>query len=278
MFETPFVIGDVGSNWRRFSDQEKNKSCALDHIRAGAGCGLNAIKFQMFNSMELYNEPGDDTYALPREWIPELAAECAKHGVEFMCTAFSADGVRFVDPYVKAHKIASAEMMHSGIINAIDATGKPYIVSTGGATDDEILKCLEFGNERAAYLECVAAYPADPQDYDLGWLPEAQTFGISTGVSDHTLGTEVALVALGLGATIFEKHFAMDRHSHDDFPRCPDDGHSLTELSMTEYCRAIRTGFSALGDGIKRPRESEADFVKYARRAPGENTFRRKAP
>lgn len=280
MLKSLFIVSDVGSNWKRYDDPKQNKECALLHIREAAKCGVNAVKFQLFTHEELYGFPGDDTYALPREWLPDLKAECDKHKVEFMCTAFSAEGVRAVDPFVNIHKIASAEAMHGGIQDAVLATDKPFLASLGGATPDNIARLVrKYRGKEMVFLECVAAYPAKASDYNLAALVKIGALGVPIGISDHTLGNAVALTALGIGASVFEKHFMLRTTmpwEERDFPGTPDEGHSYCDIGMKNYVEQLREGFSAIGDGIKQPRESEAEFVKWAKRELGMNTFRRK--
>jgi sialic acid synthase SpsE len=285
----PFIIADVGSNWRRYNDDAKNLECALQHIDEAARAGVSAVKFQLFTHEELYGVPGDDSFALPAEWLPELKAACDRAGVEFMCTAFSAEGVRVVDPHVKRHKIASAEMMHTGILDAVIATGKPFIVSTGGATEADVLAFVEYVDERGgdkdpvgrmSILECVAAYPALPAAYSLREMMHwREAWSDQVGISDHTLSLVVALTAVGCGATVFEKHFLASFFPFDEggeLTATPDEPHSIGPIEMAHYVASIREAFQAMGDGVKKPHESEAKFVAKSRRLPGPDTFRRK--
>src|SRR4051812_11737073 len=84
----PFIIAEIGSNWARYDNDQKNKECALAHIRAAALCGASAAKFQYFKHRELYGFDAPNRYELPKEWLPALKAESEKANVEFMCSAF----------------------------------------------------------------------------------------------------------------------------------------------------------------------------------------------
>lgn len=280
VFPDLMLIADCGSNIFRYDEENRNLECAALHIRQAAACGVTHVKFQMFTNYELYgdvysSETKETPYALPAKWLPILKAQCDEHKVGFMCTAFSPEGVRAVDPYVKVHKIASAEFLHRGILDAVIETGKPFIMSTGGCSEEEINETVGYilkknAFERYALLECVASYPAASSDYNLSVL-DGWVGGAAVGVSDHTTNNIVALTAVGCGATIFEKHFTEDSHGYQ--VETPDTPHSIGIGPLHYYCKAIRTAFAALGDGIKKPVASEADFMKI-RRPKGKNTFR----
>lgn len=262
----PFIIADIGSNYRNSLD------LALKQIEAAKECGADATKFQLYTHQELYGLPGKLDYELPIEWLPKLAEHCEKVGIEFMCSAFSPEGVRAVDPFVKRHKLASSEICHYEIIEAIKATGKEWIASTGGAHWSEV-KTLINHHTPTGLLECVARYPAPTSDYDLECIPEWANYAkheiecgksdykIAVGISDHTLTDSVALASIGFGATIFEKHF--DCVGCNDTPDSPV---SLDPLVMSRYCAAIREAFSAIGDGIKQPRHQHDAQLRYRRR------------
>lgn len=271
--KAPYIIADIGSNWRQLPSPME---CALEHIKAAGRCGVSAAKFQFFTHEELYGRPGDNTYSLPVTWLPALKDQCDEVGVDFMCTAFSEDGVWAVDPFVKMHKVASAEMMHTGILDAIKETGKPFIVSTGGATAEDVAWLI--GTYKPNVLmECVASYPAKAQDYNLRFLH--LTGSPAVGVSDHTLTDSMALAAVGMGATYFEKHFIIypalklyDENTVSGMrPWTPDYGHSINEAAMVQYVRVLKEGYSALGDGRKTPRDSEIEFCRKYRRPKGLN-------
>lgn len=256
----PFIIADVGSNWRRYDDQDKNLLLAKRHIVDAAICGVSAVKFQLYTHRELYGFDGDDTYALPSYWLPELAACAAQNSVEFMCSAFSADGVRAVDPWVNVHKIASAEMKHIGIINAVVDTGKPFFVSNGGAHFDEIdWFRRNFRVKHMMFLECTAAYPAEVGDYRLS--------GGVQGISDHTTGYTLAIAAVGAGASVFEKHFdAMADGANALADQTPDAPVSCGPTFLKNYCHSILSAYEAMG-GIKCALPAERDMtLKWRRR------------
>ncbi len=246
IMNAPFIIAEVGSNWKR-----KNYSgidLALRHISDAAACGADAVKFQLFSHTELYGIEGDETYTLPRGWVVTLAAYCEQHKIEFMCSAFSADGIKFLDRFVKRHKIASSEMLDPSIFEAAQLSQKPLIISTGGATDEEVdaIARALFAAEHTI-LECVAAYPANPQDYCLKAMTRwRDSFGVQVGVSDHTLGSGLALAALGAGALVFEKHFDSLRDIHAGNIDSPDASVSVGPREFGEYCSELKRAAKAV--------------------------------
>lgn len=255
----PFIIADVGSNWARGTDSFE---LALRHIDDAALCGASAVKFQCFTTKELYGFDGLDTFSLPSVWLPMLAARCSDRGVEFMCTAFSPEGVKTVDPFVNIHKIASCEMLHLGILDAVLDTGKCFLISTGAAHESEIHTLKTYiarRNPEAHYqfLECVAAYPARAQDYLLS--PDR-------GISDHTHGNVTALCALGKGARVFEKHFDALKDFGDRVAATPDTEVSSGPRAFRHYCEHLAEGIAALEEKPKHFRQSEQDIVSRHRR------------
>lgn len=292
---TPFIIVDVGSNWKRGATREAQLAMAKRHIFDAALCGADAVKFQLFTDKELYGlEGGSDEFALPREWVPELAAFAAQCDVEFMCSAFSVDGLKYVDNFVNVHKLASAEMKHPEMLRALISFGKPFIISTGGAHFDELDWLMDFlwknyaDMNNVVLLECVPEYPAPLHQYNLESLKrkyklsrtEKKSDGVVTlatceirpiiGVSDHTMtdnGCEVALVGVGLGATVFELHF--DALGHVSFAtkyRTPDTDVSADAPGLQHYVQTVRTAMDALGDGEKRGGMQSGFTLRHRRR------------
>lgn len=276
---SPYVIADVGSNWKTSNNQSDNLIMAKRHIHDAARIGVNAIKFQLFTDQELYGMAGPNKWSLPSAWLPDLAAYAAAQGIDFMCTAFSPLGYATVDPFVNLHKVASAEMNHLGILNRLVSLEKSFLISTGAAHYLEIESCASYlfeqeliPNTDFAFLECVASYPAKPSDYNLRCL-EANfclgnkeheiSYSPMIGVSDHTLSNVVALTAVGLGARVFEKHYC----AHD-LPgiSTPDQCVSVGTAELAQYVIELKEAFSALGDGRKLPRQCERDMTMRHRR------------
>lgn len=248
----PFIIGDVGSNHR--GDLELAKA----HIRVAKDRGLNAVKIQMYTHKELYGYDGEMPFELPRDWIPVLSGYAKGYGIEFMCTAFSLEGLQYVDKFVNIHKVASSESTWNEFIEAASGTGKQVIISTAGLCHEQIMGLV---GPRRFFLQCVGAYPARSGDYNLKSIHS----NLHDGLSDHTRGSITALVALGCGATIFEKHF--DIYEVPERPSAtPDTPVSASPRDLDNYVKRIHQGYNALGDGVKRCMPCEEDFPKYHHR------------
>lgn len=294
--KVPFVICDVGSNWKLTDNPSDNLVLAKRHIYDASKTGVNAVKFQFYSDKELYGFDGPNKYQLPANWIVDLAAYASEHGVEFMCTAFSPEGYDFINPFVNIHKVASSEMKHVEILKVLAGTNKPMLISTGGATEPEVQMIsnmmLAMGKEPLkdfAFLECIAAYPAKVEDYNLRVLTHKHTLVRAhpnteavdelilcpyIGVSDHTTTHVLALTAIGLGATVFEKHFTsfpnqwgVDAHANYVNHETPDSPVSIGPKDLRMYVSEIRQAYKSLGDGRKLNHPTENDMLlRYRRR------------
>jgi sialic acid synthase SpsE len=216
-----FIVAEVGSNWRTLED------CGQSIVMA-ADAGADAIKFQMFTQEELYGFGTGlpRTHELPRDWIRVLAERAKMAGIEFMCSAFSEEGVAFVDPYVAAHKVASAEASHPGIVHACRLSSKPTFVSSGALEWSEFLSLLAL-DWKAGVIPtyCRASYPAnDAQPWRM-----AAWDGIKA-LSDHS--PDVFPVALPLYG-----YNAIEKHVNFVGAKGPDADHSL---SARDFGRMVR--------------------------------------
>jgi N-acetylneuraminate synthase len=248
----PFIIAEVGSNWRTKED-------CLDSITQAKVCGADAVKFQLYTHECLYGQkakkeygtsgrPGGDSFeivehdqgvkgVLPPEWLPALKSKADAVGIEFMCTAFSPEFYDVVDPFVNIHKVASAEMSHIRILEKLRALGKPVILSTGASGPADITMALAaLGKETPTILMyCVAAYPAQEIELDnLPWMK--QNFKTLVGYSDHS--TDVLTIPVQAchwgNAAVLEKHVTfIDADT-------PDKPHSLTGNQFKRMVDRIR--------------------------------------
>jgi len=224
-----FIVAECGSNWT-------SKEDCVSSVNMAASCKADAVKFQLFSSEELY---GSDirplSSALPREWVADLAMKANFYKIEFMCTAFSEDGLRFIDPFVKRHKIASSDLCHTALLVAAATTGKPIILSTGGHGESDIKYALEVlkGYRDLTLLYCESSYPA--YHMDLRKLDLLSKFGFPVGVSDHSREIYTTpLEAQRRGAKILEKHVNFVG------AKGPDAPHSLSLSDFREMVGAIK--------------------------------------
>ena len=199
--EPAFIIAEIGSNLFKFNDPSLDLDCAREQIYRAAAAGADAVKFQLFTAAELwgpeaYGTPAAlelDRFALPREWLEILQDHCEQNGIQFLCSAFSVDGYKAVDPHVEMHKIASPEVTDPQIREYVISTGKPFLWSDG---------CSTALDGKGIRLACVSKYPAYEGEYVLS---DPAYTGI-WGLSDHTKSTGVATEARKAGARYFEKH------------------------------------------------------------------------
>jgi sialic acid synthase SpsE len=158
-----------------------------------------------------------------------------------------------------AHKVASSETTNIGFLHKLATTGKPIIISTGMCdmvdVQEAVNACLGAGNNQVALLQCGAMYPLPNELVNLRVIQSlSKSFKCPVGFSDHTLGQVAAITAVGLGATIFEKHYTLDKKGAG-----PDHFYALEPDELKSYISAIREAHEALGSGEKQmlPKERE---------------------
>jgi N,N'-diacetyllegionaminate synthase len=260
-------------------------------IDVAVDAGVDYVKFQTFKADSLVsksakkaeyqtvnvNDGDDSQYAmlknleLSHENHLELMSYCAERKIQFFSTAFDVEGVNYLnDLGLSFFKIPSGEITNYPYLRAIALWGKPVIMSTGMCSEIEIKQAmdvlLKFGlkKENISILHCNTEYPTPMKDVNLkAMLAIQKTFGVQIGYSDHTLGIEVPIAAVALGATIIEKHFTLDR----TLPG-PDHVASLEPLELKAMVTAIRNIELAMGgDGEKKPSESEIKNIGIARKS-----------
>lgn len=254
------------------AEMSANHSHNLDHalaiLKAAKYAGADAVKVQTYTpdtmtldcDREHFRIKGTiwdgrrlhDLYAeaaLPWEWHAPLQAAARDLELDFFSTPFDATAVTFLRELgVPAYKIASFELVDLPLLRAVAATSKPVILSTGMATLGEIEEAVttlrQAGCSELALLKCTSAYPADPADMNLLSMPELERlFSAPAGLSDHTLGSTMAVAATALGAAIIEKHFTLSR----EIPS-PDSAFSMEPDEFQAMGMSVRQAQAALGD------------------------------
>lgn len=258
-----FIIAELSAN--HGGDIE----IAKETIRAAKRTGADAIKLQTYtaNTMTLdSNKPdftissgtiwdGRNLYELyqeaytPWEWHKELFETAKEEGLACFSSPFDKTAVDFLEELdCPIYKIASFEITDIPLIEYIASKGKPIIMSTGIAEFEDIQlaieTCKKVGNNDITVLKCTSSYPAPIEEANMIMIKQfAKDFNVKVGLSDHTLGTAVPVVATVLGATVIEKHFILDKKIGG-----PDASFSLDEQEFTEMVIAVRSAEKAIGE------------------------------
>jgi N,N'-diacetyllegionaminate synthase len=292
MKETDILIGSkvVGSSTRVFVVAEiginhnGSVSQAQKLIDAAVQAGADAVKFQSFRADKLlipsrdrYSQQTDGTesaYQLLRrcelswEAQEKLKNHADDQGIIFFSTPFDEEGVDFLDSIgTLAFKIASADITHIPLLRHIGSKGKPILLSTGMSFLSEVADALwnlrSGGAKEILLMHCVSSYPAAPQHMNLRTLQTLQSyFELSVGLSDHSEGILLPLVAVALGAVVIEKHFTLDKDAQG-----PDHKASMDPADLRLLVKSLRDVEASLGDGRKRPSDAEEEARLLCRRS-----------
>ncbi len=266
------VVAEIGNN------HEGSLERARHMIGLAARAGAHAVKFQTIVP-ELLVEPSQAARLeqLRRLCLPPAAFEALRdtardEGVIFLSTPFDLESVRLLDPLVPAFKIASGDNDFLPLLRAVAATGKPVLLSTGLCGAQSVLDArdaLEAAwshrglRGQLVLLHCVGSYPTPPDQANLLAIRALAELGHTVGYSDHTLGTQAAVLAVALGARVVEKHFTLD-HGFSDFR---DHKLSADPAQLAQLVRAVREAQDMLGQGFKQPMPCEEASLVAARRS-----------
>jgi pseudaminic acid synthase len=276
-FKTCFIAAEISSN------HGQNFKRAVKLIKKAKECGADAVKFQACTpdtlTLDVKNKyfeiehphwGGQTLYQLyqkaytPWNWFKELKKISDDLGILFFATAFDKTSVDFLENLnVPLHKISSFELVDLPLIEHISKTKKPLILSTGMATLKEIEEAVDTAKKAGAkdimLLKCVSTYPADPKEMNLKTINDMERrFKVPIGLSDHTLGTEIPIAAVTLGAKFVEKHFTLLRKI-----KTPDAFFSLEPEELRQLTKNIRNIEQALGTihyGLTKEEQSSQVF------------------
>jgi N-acetylneuraminate synthase len=280
----PQIIAEIGAN----HNGDMNLARAM--IAAAKSAGAHAVKFQSWSEKTLLcregyeREPFYDAankhrhtdslrnmvrnYQLTPDQHRELKAFCAEKGTVFMSSVFSAPEVALLEELdAPCHKIASMDVNNPRILDAVAATHKPVLISTGMATFPEVRWAVERlykgGCKQVIPMHCKAIYPVEPPDVDLLNLKMLQdAFGRVVGYSDHTRGIAVALASVTLGAVFIEKHFTLDR----DLPGW-DHWFSAEPKELMDLCSGCNEAWQSLGSYTRTVNQAEREKLVNFRRS-----------
>jgi N,N'-diacetyllegionaminate synthase len=282
-YEKTLIIAEAGVN------HNGNLSMARKLIEAAADAGADMVKFQSFKADRLaatksekaeYQKSNTDSGGGQLDMLRNLELDLDDHlalkrhcdscGIRFFSTAFDLESLDMLHELgLEIFKIPSGEITNLPYLRRMGTFGKPIILSTGMANLGEIedaigvLESTGTPREEITILHCNTEYPTPMCDVNLRAMETIhQAFGVRVGYSDHTLGIEIPIAAVALGAVVIEKHLTLDR----SLPG-PDHAASLEPGEFKAMVRGIRNIEIALGDGLKRPSSSEQKNMPIARKS-----------
>ena len=273
------IIAELSAN------HGQDKTSAFRLIEAAHEAGADAVKVQTYTPDTITFRSDDDAFTIkdqalwkgrklwdlyqqaytPWEWQPGLKTRAEQLGMKFIASVFDFSSVDFWEKHgLGIYKIASPEIIDIPLLKRVATTGKQMIVSTGMATSEEIDEAVFHLREinpdiDLTLLKCSSAYPAPPEAMNLlGIRTLRERFGTTVGLSDHTLDDEIAVTAVGLGATVFEKHLKLGNGIST-----PDDAFSLTPDQFATWVASIRKAEAALGSPVLAPTEQEKATLPF---------------
>ena len=273
-----FIIAEIGVN------HNGNINLAKKMIKSASECGVDAVKFQTFKSEELvtenarmadYQEENTNENSqlemlkkleLSFEDFKELRDYALKCNVIFISSPFDINSVDLLETLnVPLYKLGSGELNNFELIDHVQKTNKPIIISTGMATLDEIRETYDFieNKDNLIILHCITGYPTSFEEANLNFIKTLQKeFDVPIGFSDHSPGIELPIAAVALGACVVEKHFTLDKNLEG-----PDHKASLNPKEFKSMVDAIRNVEVAMGDGVRKFSENEEEIKKVARKS-----------
>lgn len=276
-----FIIAEAGVNHN--GDIQLAKKLIDEASKAGA----DAVKFQTFKAEKLVTKDAvkanyqkqttnsdENQYnmikklELDYDVHQELIEYCKAKNIMFLSSPFDLESIDLLyDLGIEIFKIPSGEINNLPFLRKIASLHKQVILSTGMSTLSDIEKALdvlhEYGTNNVTVLHCNTEYPTPMEDVNLAAMNTIkEAFKVDVGYSDHTLGTEIPIAAVALGARVIEKHFTLDKNMEG-----PDHKASLDPKELKEMVLAIRNIEKALGNGIKKPSESEKKNIGIARKS-----------
>lgn len=276
------IIAEAGVN------HNGDINLAKQLIDAAADAKVDYVKFQTFKAENLVSKSAkkaeyqktntknnDSQYSMLKALELSdadhdiLIKYCDEKNVKFLSTAFDFDSIEYLKDKLDFYKIPSGEITNYPYLVKVAKLGLSIVMSTGMATLQEVKDALKVlvengvPKENITILHCNTEYPTPMQDVNLTAMNTiGRELGVDIGYSDHTLGIEIPIAAVALGATVIEKHFTLDRNLDG-----PDHAASLEPDELKNMVSAIRNIELALGNGVKEPSESEQKNISIARKS-----------
>ena len=287
----PFLIGEIGVNFYDIAREEEisDMEAAKLMIREAKKCGIDAVKFQSYKTenfvsknspayWDLSEEPTTSQFELfkmfdkfGKEEYRQLADYCREIGIMFLSTPFDFESVDYLDEFMDIYKISSSDLNNIPFIKYVAGKNKPIILSTGGATINEIKQAVraieEVSTVDIAIMHCIFSYPTDYSDANLLMIKDlAQNFpNYEIGYSDHTkpdFNMLVLTTAYAYGADIIEKHFTLDKSLKGN-----DHYHSMDPNDVLIFRTNINFLSKIRGMKNKQPLICESSARRHARRS-----------
>ena len=254
----PYIIAEVGSNWKNFTE-------AKDSISFAKQAGADAVKFQAFRAEDLYSynllKIEQMQEGIPLDWLPKLKEKADACGIDFMCSAFSPELYEVVNPFVEVHKIASSEITYPQLLEKVKSFKKPILLSVGASSKSDVELAMQVlrGGPQIVLMYCSAAYPSTM--FNLFQMQDLRdTFDVPVGFSDHSLDAVYAPLSAHhhFDAIVIEKHVNFTDHE------TPDSRHSLSHKDFVYMCELLH-GKRDYKEFNPQPEEKEM-FLKHNRR------------
>jgi N-acetylneuraminate synthase len=275
----PYIIAELSANHNGSLERAKLS------IKSAKESGAHAVKFQTYSAttMTINCDKPDfiikgglwDGYKLfdlygeattPYDWHKELFSYAAEVGIDCFSTPFDESAFELLEELkTPAYKIASFELTDLPLIKLVAKTGKPLLMSTGMANEEEIDEAiktaLNSGASELLIFHCISSYPAPIEQSNLRKIANLRTrFGVEVGLSDHTLGTTAAITSVALGASAIEKHFTLSRND-----KGPDSQFSIEPNELVELVNGTKDAWLSLGNGDFSRAESERSSLAFRR-------------
>ncbi|MGX7668336.1 pseudaminic acid synthase [Flavobacterium pedocola] len=256
-----FIIAELSAN------HNGSLETALETVRAAKRAGADCIKLQTYTADTITLDSDKEDFVIkgtiwdgkklhslyqeaytPWEWHAEIYKTAKEEGLICFSSPFDKTAVDFLEGLDSpAYKIASFEITDIPLIEYVASKGKPIIISTGIAEKEDIElaldACKRMGNTDIALLKCTSSYPAPIEEANMVMVKDlTERYGVISGLSDHTMGSTVPVVATAFGAKIIEKHFILDRAIGG-----PDASFSMNEEEFTAMVKAVREAERAVG-------------------------------
>jgi len=244
-----------------------NLDNALEIVRAAKKAGADCLKIQTYTADTMTIDCDNDYFRIngglwdgyklydlykeaftPWEWHRDIKTECERLGLDFLSTPFDNTAVDFLEDLgVEFYKIASFELIDIPLIEHTASKGKPMVISCGMGSIEEIKDavnaCKRHGNEQIVLLKCTSEYPAEPADMNLATIVDMrERFKLPIGISDHSMGSLSAVVAVSIGACVIEKHFCLSREIKN-----PDSEFSMEPDEFTKMVADCKTVLEVKG-------------------------------